>query len=75
MPDRTGATGSVTVGRSVTGEIETASGLAHKEERAMQARRLGGMLGRPGAVPPLRPHCRWVTSTDILTPPPPIFAE
>ena len=51
MSDRISATGSVAVGRSATGEIETASGFAHKEERAMQARRLGGMLGRPGAVP------------------------
>ena len=51
MPDRISATGSVTAGSSATGEIETANGLAREEERAMQAQRLSGVLGRPGAAP------------------------
>ena len=51
MPDRISATGSVTVGSSATGEIETANGFAREEERAMQARRLSGVPGRPGAAP------------------------
>ena len=51
MPDRISSTGSVTVGTSATGEIETANGFAREEERAMQARRLSGVLGRPGAAP------------------------
>ena len=51
MPDRISATGSVTVGSSATGEIEAANGFAREEERAMQARRLSGVLGRPGAAP------------------------
>ena len=51
MPDRISATGSVTVGSSATGEIETANGFAREKERAMQARRLSGVLGRPGVAP------------------------
>ena len=50
MPNRISATGSVTAGSSATGEIETANGFAREEERAMQARRLSGVLGRPGAT-------------------------
>ena len=42
MSDRISATGSVAAGSSATGETETASGFAHKEERAMQAQRLSG---------------------------------
>ncbi len=51
MPDRISATGSVTAGSSATGEIETANGFAREEERAMQARRLSGVPGRPCAAP------------------------
>ena len=41
---------SATVGSSATGEIETANGFAREEAPAMQARRLNGVLGRPGGA-------------------------
>ena len=43
MSDGISATGSVTAGSLVTGEIETANGFAREEAPAMQARRLAGV--------------------------------
>ena len=46
MSDGISATGSVTAGSLVTGEIETANGFAREEAPAMQARRLAGVRRR-----------------------------
>ena len=51
MSDRISTTGSVTVGSSAPGEIETANGFAREGERATEAQPIRSMSERPCAVP------------------------
>ena len=51
MSDRISTTGSVTVGSSAPGEIETANGFAREGERATEAQPIRSMSERPCAAP------------------------